>query len=203
MKVNFGETVSINQHQNKPKPGEFALPASSIEWVHCREKFHRQLHGGISGFFYSHGEGENSGRSVAAFVLKTEEIIRLSQKVEPSQFSKTNMNFATWIQPSRFWRSCPVRMSFLSLNLRAALSYRIEEDNYEAALYNDCYIRQTQEASKRFLYGFTNYVGDNKDAGWLTIFKTKKSNEICNSLVLPQDHRLENYYMNGGLALWM
>jgi hypothetical protein len=203
MKVNFGETIIINQDQGKPCPGLFALSANSIEWIKCREKFHRQFHGNVSGFFYSHTEEDNSGRSIAAFVLKTEEIIRLSQRVEPSQFSRTNMRFAVWIQPSRFWRVCPVRMSFFSLILRAALSYKIEQDNYEAALYSDNLIRETREAIKRFLYGFTQFTGMNNDAGWVNIFKPKDVHEICRNLILPQDHRSETYYINGGSALWM
>lgn len=162
--------------------GWFALDRSPIEWIDCRERFTPLIRRSHVGFYFSHSEGE--GEAVAGFIRKTEEIL----DVPFSTFYQTNRYYATWIEPSEFWMECQMRLSLLTILVRAGLRFDPHRKNYEECLYGHPYVKLTQDAVQRFLCGFTNFVPPRKNYchGWVFTFKNQSLNKIRDWLVLPK-----------------
>lgn len=167
--------------------GCFALDKKPFRLENCRERFAVRWTSRTKGFFFSN---EANGEDVAAFLLKTEEILRLRDK---SEFALTNYKKILWVEPARFWKSCRMRRSLFTCLLRAGVAYGRERDNYESALFSERYLRKSEPAIKRFLYGYTKYVGDMpsgsntlETAGWNFHFSGKDVKFVKDKLVRPR-----------------
>jgi hypothetical protein len=109
-------------------------------------------------------------------------------EVAPSSFANTNRFYATWIAPSDFWMGCRMRLSLLTILLRAGTHFNPQKDNFEQVLYAHPYIQQTKDAVERFLSGFTQFVPPcrNHHYGWVMTFEDQSPEQICERLVLPE-----------------
>lgn len=185
------------QMLNKPKQPAFAIiPIKDcmLHWYKCREEFAKVFKLDMNGFYFAHIGAEQN--NVTAFINKVEDVI----EVEKTQFENTNVNFAVWVSPSKFWLDCSMRMSLYTIFLYAAIDYDLEKDNFESAIFDHEYVKKTESAIKRFLCGFTDF--DIKDAktfaGWVYTFNKKKNFEIKSILT---NSKKENCYL-GLENLW-
>lgn len=194
---------NAKQTSKKPKAGCYSLDYKELDWMHCREQFTKYLTDRDKGFFFSHEP--NNGKCVADFILRTEDIlIRAAlNNLEKSKFFVTNLNFVLWIEPSNFWRKCPMKISLFTMLLRCGLNYK---GNYEEALYSTEHSKRTKKAIQRFLYGFTEssfdksaFVGIGK--GWVNCFNDKNIETICERLTCP-DYLDKNEFLFGEEILW-
>jgi hypothetical protein len=196
MKVEFQSPKTVVT-ASKPSPGSFALEgASELQWVKCREQFASYFTEKTIGFYFSH-EFEYSD-NVAQFIARTEEIIGC----QSSKYAKTNRKWLVWIEPGDFWRACVMRRSLLTILLRCGLRYEAGKDNYEESLYSQEYIKETKDATMRFLFGFTKYIPINVTCkAWVTTFKNVERDMIRRQLVLPDGTELQENTI-GINALW-
>ena len=179
--VSFDETKRAKQTSQKPKVGSFAIDAPELRWEKCREHFSKAFYAGS--FFFSHEP--NEGDRIAAFLDKVETVLSLKEK---TRYAKTNLNFVLWISPSPFWESCAMRRSLFTLLLRAGIKYIPKEDNFQQALLSQSFIVSTKNAVYRFLFGFTEFCGDQNRAigvgkGWKAYFRNKTDDFICSELI--------------------
>jgi hypothetical protein len=198
----FGKKKIILSANTDVEKGSFALDVSPLKFETCRERFARNFFLSNKGFYFS--LPRNSVKSisvggpikidekdhctnVAAFMLKTEKILKISRH---SKFAETNRSTILWFEPCYFWRSCRMRRSLLTILLRAGMLYDLKKDNYEEALFKEPYVVPTKNAVMRFMYGFTKYVGPSMDPsssletkGWRTIFSKTSNEEVKRYLV--------------------
>lgn len=167
--------------------GCFALDKKPFYLEKCRERFATQWTKRTKGFFFSN---KKNGDEVAAFVLKTEEILRLKSK---SKFALTNYKKILWVEPAYFWKSCRMRRSLFTCLLRAGVSYGLERDNYESALFGEMHLKKSKPAIKRFLYGYTKYIGEKPSGsatleiyGWSYYFSGKGAKFVKDKLIQPR-----------------
>lgn len=197
----FAGKKNAKQVKRRPFRGEFSLDGKELSWIRCREYFLKSFNENQKGLFFSYHDDEY--KRVAKFLNKTEEILVFAglQSFEKSKFFETNLNFAMWIEPSKFWMRCFMKRSLLTIFLRCGLNYN---ENYEEALFSTEHSRKTKLAIKRFLYGFTNYSSRCKiikNKGWVSFFKNKNKEQVCNYLVAP-DHVYRPPCMVGMGDLW-
>lgn len=196
MKVDFDELKVFHQDQDRPNPGCLATLDQNLDWLRCREQFHRRFRREEGGFYFSHEA--DMGENIAHFIARTEEIISFAiPNIPRTRFSFTNKNFALWIAPSKFWLDCPVRTSLLTIIARAGMAFDKEKNNYDEALYSPSklhtnYVLETRFAINRFLYGFTTYVPKSDDntnthSGWVTLFRGKTKQQIVKQLIRTND----------------
>ena len=188
MEVEFGEPKLIMSANTDAEHGSFALDVSPLKFETCRERFACKFSRSTKGFYFKHPN--NKGEDVAAFILKTENIVKVRSH---SKFSKTNKPSVLWFEPAWFWRSCRCRRSLLTILLRAGMIYEQDTDNYETALFTYKYIVPTKKAVMRFLYGYTKYVGPElggsptlESTGWKGIFDKSDAATVKKYLVLPR-----------------
>lgn len=181
----FAGKKNAKQVSRKPSRGEFSNDGKELYWIRCREYFLKTFSENNKGLFFSYQDQEY--KNVINFLNKTEEILLFagSHMFEKSKFFETNLNFALWLEPSKFWMRCFMKRSLLTIFLRCGLNYC---GNYEEALFSTDHSRKTKMAIQRFLYGFTNYSSKGKiikNKGWVSFFKNKNKDQIRNCLVLP------------------
>lgn len=189
MKVEFQEKKRIYSLSTEVAAGSFAMDAVPLEFQHCREQFAAKFTKDTSSFYFRHKMNQNE--TVAAFILKTEDIL---QEDDHSQFSETNRSTILWVQPAMFWRACSVKRSLFTILLRAGMAYDLSQDNYEEALFGQEFVVPTRRAVMRFLYGFTKYAGipwasgiSIEKCGWKSVFEGKSEAEIKSLLVRPKE----------------
>lgn len=187
MEIKLQEIKIITSVVSDAPWGCFALDKNPFRFENCRERFATQWTSHIKGFFFS---TEGNGKDVAAFILKTEEILRLNGK---SEFALTNYKKFLWVEPVSFWNSCRMRKSLFTCLLRAGVAYNRETDNYESSLFGERYLKNSEPAIKRFLYGYTKYIGEMlsgsstlETAGWNFYFSGKDAIFVKDKLVLPR-----------------
>jgi hypothetical protein len=190
MKIEFGQTKLITSLNIDAELGSFAPDVVPFAFEKCREKFAKMFTVNTEGFYFKHA----GGIGVASFLLKTEAVLK-----QPfSKFCETNRDSILWIEPSYFWKTCPMRRSLLTILIRCGNVYDVEEDNYEEALFGHEYVVPTKKAMMRFLFGFTRYVGPDisshcsstvQTRGWKLVFEGKNDAEVKEMLVRP-DHSL-------------
>jgi hypothetical protein len=170
------------------EPGHYALDTTPFAFENCRERFAKVFDEKTEGFYFRHHP--HKGESVAAFVLKTESIIGVK---ESSKFAETNRPSILWFEPASFWRDCQMKRSLLTILLRCGILYDVGLDNYEEALFGHEYIWPTKRATKRFLFGFTKYVGPDISTdstiqfrGWKSVFEGKSETEVKLMLIWPE-----------------
>ena len=214
MKAQFGEIKEINMSYGSPPPGNYAMeppPPKSIHWDHCREQFAPKFNSDTRGFYFSHHTDKH--QNVGEFLTKIEEIINLK---DFSTFCKTSRSTILWVEPSRFWLDCQMKRSLLTILLRCGQNYNFDLDNFDAALFDDIYIkenqwaRETKKAILRFLFGFTKFTGEYIAVtetttiikhGWREEFVTQKEQYIREKLILPDDKNKEVNIV-GAESLW-
>jgi hypothetical protein len=169
--------------------GSYALDRQPLVFENCRERFAVAFQEATTGLYFKHQAAK--GIDIANFVSKTEIIIRQGPL---SKFSITNRDTILWVEPSQFWKSCPMKRSLFTILLRAASAYNSQTDNYEDAIFSQQYLDPTKKAVIRFLNGFTKYVGPDLKIsstgtvivdGWKTVFQNKTETEIKKMLVSP------------------
>lgn len=165
------ETKQITK---RPKIGEFSIDGPELDWIKCREDFSIKFNERSKGIFFSCDKEKQ--QKVASFINKTENILNISLNIDYTKFYYTNLNFAFWIEPSYFWKNCPMKRSFFTILLRSGLDYN--GLNYEDCLYNKEMI-STKNAIQRFLFGFTEFKEDpgvileGVGKGWVSYFANK------------------------------
>jgi hypothetical protein len=201
MNVFFKEEKQFKACYGDPPNGNFALEFDvhgRVHWDHCREQFAAKFNETIDGFFFSHPEDKSV--DIAAFIRKFEIILDINES-EFSQFSKTNKNKIIWIQPSIFWRNCVMKRSLLTILMRCAINYNHVEDNFDEALFSEqykenLYLRESRSATLRFMFGFTNFVGQLPvpaaysavlKHGWKEEFFKQEDSVIKKKLLLPKN----------------
>jgi hypothetical protein len=182
--LHFGK-IRTKQVNRPPRIGSFAIEGPELKWESCRENFSRVFPLN-KGMFFSHEP--NQGEKIAIFIDRVEQILCLKNK---TAYAKTNLNFVLWLNPSDFWKECPMKRSLFTVLLRAALKYDPLRDNFQEALLSNSYIVSSKNAVYRFLFGFTKFQGDKKRAigvgkGWVSYFKNKSDDFVCTSLVAPR-----------------
>lgn len=204
--IEYGPSKTAKQVNKPPDAGLFSPEKDELAWQKCREQFAKTFSRDTSGFFFSHENEKREG--IILFVLKCEDILsEVSEKFEKSKFSKTNLNFALWVEPSEFWKVCEMRRSFFTILLRCGLCYRPEDDNFEESLYSQSYTKKTKDATQRFFFGFTRYAGNKGEClsgigkGWVNSFEKSKIDDIRGRLLLPKGVEQE-YCLVGAGSLW-
>jgi myosin-crossreactive antigen len=199
------EKKYAKQVRKKPTPGQYALEKEELEWEPCRENFAKKFNRNQKGLYFSCGHEQE--KNVIAFIEKTEEILLKAalQNIVFSNFYKTNLNFALWVEPAEFWMECSLKRSLFTLLLRCGLSYDFV--NYEKTLFQNQYSSVTKQALQRFFYGFTKADSKNEESfegigkGWTSYFANKNSQIICEKLLLP-DYLSDNKFPFGEEILW-
>jgi len=188
MEVPYKEAKTITALNVQAPVGSFALDKTPFHFETCRERFAKSWNSKTLGLFFKTDSG--AGSNVAAFMLKTELVL---QEKSHTQFAPTNWDDILWIEPVKFWMKCSMRRSLFTILIRAGLAYRPEQDNYEDALFRQKYLADTPAAIKRFLYGYTNYVGPPpsgsstlETGGWRTVFYDKDSRFVKEALKAPR-----------------
>lgn len=199
----FRRLRSINAYG---EPGDFGVEGKKFHVETCREKFAIIFNEDRRGFYYFHHV--NQAEAIALFIRRTEQVLGLN---ELSQFDTTNLNTAIWVEPSLFWRKCPMRRSLLTLLLRTAMLYRPSKDNYEEALFGDKDTCKTKRAIMRFLFGFTQYEGPPIPTaqwisvmvrGWVSVFEHQSEETVKMYLVSPEKLSPPSIYLKGN-TLWV
>jgi hypothetical protein len=193
------------QIKKKPDSGHYSLGCEELDWISCRENFAKIFNQNQKGLFFSHEPSYEE--RISSFIEKTEEILVRAalQNINKSKFYKTNLNFATWIEPSSFWMKCPMKRSLFTMLLRCGSFYNFK--NYEEALYSIQYSQSTKKALQRFLYGFTEFQLKNESfegigKGWVSYFANKDCNVICEKLKPPADCLSDVKFLFGEEVLW-
>ena len=202
----FLPTIKVaKQVGQKPPDGHFSVEKDELTWQRCREQFASSFIPSTTGFYFSHPE--NVGETVASFIERTEEVVEfgLNQAIPRSNFSKTNFNFALWVEPSNFWKNCEMRRSLFTIFLRCGLKYDPSANNYDEALNSQEYVKKTKDAIFRFLFGFTEYVNEGVvisgvGKGWVTQFERKTIDQLRGRLVRPSETK-DSCLVGAGL-LW-
>ena len=127
-------------------------------WETCREEFPDKSIP-IHTFMFCHHSDKSY--AVACFIDKVESKVKAKPRtvIGPTQYRKVS-----YVRLSGWWRKDKMRLSLLTLLLRAGQSYDPEVGNFEQALCAMRYTRQTLPAIWRFLKGYTQYTG--KSDGW-------------------------------------
>lgn len=209
----FGPPKSFRQCYGGPQPGHFALDAETLHWHHCREQFAVVYTQHTPGFFFSHPP--EKGENIAEFLNKFEQILGLEGLNSPypySTFAGTGCHSVLWVEPSRFWSSCQMRRSLLTVLLRCGINY---QNNFDEALFSDqyeqnLYARETKNALLRFMFGFTRYTGNFPPPGsytsvlkhgWKEEFFKMDDAAIRRQLVAPETETPESSII-GIESLW-
>lgn len=189
--VEFKPNKIHNSMYYEVEHGSFCLDIYPYLYETCRERFARQWNENTDGFYFKHPE--NKGDSVAAFLRKTEIILKQEHY---SNFAKTNRDTVLWIEPSKFWKSCRMRRSLFTILIRAGMNYNPSIDDYEQSLFSYKWAKATKIGIMRFLYGFTKYAGPKIDdkigsletRGWKFVFESQTEQSIIDFLKWPDDN---------------
>lgn len=195
--TDFGPKVVVSEKQNRPKAGSFSIKANPLDWMYCRERFDTFFTCNTKQFFFS-CDSKTNPKPIAQFIWKTEEILGQNKRTE---FCKTNRNYCLAIHPSDFWRQCPMRRSLLTILLRCGIKYIPGENNYEDALFSQRYLKDTENAIRRFMFGFTKLWETNKVSyTWVASFKNVDI-DVCRKRLLSPDIPQEGMLLGAG-TIW-
>jgi hypothetical protein len=198
--MEYGPLKIIVNDTTVPQAGYFSVE-EPINWQKCRETFADRFTSNISGFYFSHAPEPKVSDAVYKFILRTEDVLRVGGiNLNPTKISKTNRNFAIWVEPSMFWKDCEFKRSLLTIFLRCGTEYR--DEDYEKALFSQIYIKDTTPAVKRFLFGFTQYNKlEVNPKGWVNAFMNKTKDDVKTILTKPYGLVNENNFFGVG-SLW-
>lgn len=145
----------------RPGPGSFAKIKYQNgffvagNWQSCREVWHR-IGRREKFFLYSHEISK--GKTISNFITALEKRLGLRKF---TVIGPTQRKTISWIKPASWWISGAMRNSFFTIALRAGYNYK---GNFEEALFEHIYFRETRYAVERFLNGYNRYSG--KMSGW-------------------------------------
>lgn len=174
--------------------GSYTLE-SPFNFEICRERFAAVFKFDTECFYFKHPR--NRGLHVAEFIHKIENLLKVEYL---SNFALTNRPTILWVQPSLFWRECPMKRSLLTSLLRSGITYDFNEDNFELALLSNAmpspHLSNTRNALLRFLCGYTEYHGPKLmgsdtliTQGWQYVFEGKDAKTIRAYLKHPNGKR--------------
>jgi hypothetical protein len=201
-KPEYGPPKRCLVAEEPPTSGSF-FSDDAPHWFRCRELFAGYFSPDTKLIYFSFSCAKES--SVPHFIATTEEVLNLSRKtpMKSTVFHHVTNKKNVWaIDPSPFWRHCPMRRSLFTILLRSGRFYDTHQNNWEESLYSDEYIKTTKNASMRFMYGFNYYVMHPGDrSGWCVTFKNSTNEEVKKRLTFPRelDDHLE---MVGSGTLW-
>ena len=194
---------NIRHLKRKPKVGQFSLEENASRWYFCREQFSENFLNNHVGLFFAHKKDEF--QNICDFIHKTEDVLTNAAllNIEKSKFTRTNLNFILWVEPSKFWMQCSMKRSLFTLLLRSSLDYNCH--NYEKCLFNCS--ASTKLAIQRFMYGFTEFNDCDErkfkglGKGWTDHFRNKNNFYVCKNLKMP--NYLKKMELNFGKeVLW-
>ena len=204
MEAQFKEDKRIESLNVGAPAGSFALEKNPFYFETCRERFAPTWNERTVGFFFK--TENNGGRNVAQFITKTEVIVN---ETDHSKFACTNWLDILWVEPSKFWKKCRLRRSLFTILLRAGLAYRSDVDNYEEALFHERYLVDTPVAIRRFMFGYTKYVGPPpagsttlETCGWRSLFMGKDA-VYCKTVLRPPRKKPCSVGCDLADALWI
>ena len=204
--MEYGPSKTAKQVSKPPPIGYYSAEKEELDWQRCREQFSKNFVAKTNGFFFSYEAEKCDG--ITSFIYKAEGIVSESsrEKIEPSKFSKSNLNFALWVEPSKFWKACEMRRSLFTILLRCGMNYRPADENFEEALYSNGYIKKTKDATHRFFFGFTRYVDKGETIsgigkGWVNSFGQIQPSVIRGRLLPPKGTEEEVCLVGAG-SLW-
>lgn len=119
----------------------------------CRETFGKVFTDKTRSILYSHGGSQRA--NIVEFFSKIEDAIGISLK-EKSQFFETQRTTVTPIRPAKFWLVCPLRRQIFTLLLRSGRNH-ILGNNYEIALQNSKYTKETFNILQLFISGYNQF----------------------------------------------
>lgn len=154
----------------------------TINWQTCRDSFHSiTSQKRYDGFFFSCSRG--TIERVKKFVEQVQQIA----KVDPKNyivFKETTNKDILWVELNEWW-NYPVRRSLLTALLRCGMKF--SEDTGECfvkALNSQPYLKQTKNATERFLEGATAVkIKKNVFSGWQNQFANKTPEQVKKILV--------------------
>lgn len=124
----------------------------TLSWGSCRDGFQIVQNSSlITGFCFTHPP--TRGYHATCFLAKVEDKLG----IQHSSYLSTETNYITWVIPSPWWFTSEMRKSFYTLMLRAAYHYDQQRDNFDVAMHQIQYIRETKSAVDKFLAGYTVY----------------------------------------------
>jgi hypothetical protein len=201
--VKLCEQKTINSLNVNVSVDSFAVDKSPLNFHSCREEFSAVFNEETNLFFKTK---INQGENIAEFIWRTESVLKQESR---THFALTNFDTILWVSPSKFWSVCPMRRSLFTLLLRAGNLYYKYQDNYEEAMFSEKYLKETQEALKRFLCGFTKYVGPEIQLsekvilqGWKSSFSSASDEKIIKDLVL-EDKSCNNFKLQKLKTIWV
>lgn len=185
---------------NNPQ-GSFAIDTRRFEV--CRERFGKMWNSKTKGFYMMIPPGGYT--KVAHFIFQTEKVLKRKRF---SAFANTNLDWIMWIEPTAFWKACRMRRSLFTILVRAGMNYDAAKRNYEQTLFGHSYLKETQKAVMRFLFGFTKYEGPTIEStftleskGWVATFSGLDSGYIKSWLVYPGKKKEVTF--NTATDLWI
>lgn len=200
--MEYGPLKNIVNDTMFPQSGSFSLE-EPINWQKCRETFANSFVPNIPGFYFSYSTDRiDISDSIYNFISKTEDILRISDvNLDSTKISKTNRNFAIWVEPSSFWKECEIKRSLFTIFLRCGINY--SDNDYEKALLSQKYVQDTIIAVKRFLLGFTCYNNGlyPLKRGWVNTFINLKKDDVKTILIKSSTPKNESNFFGVG-SLW-
>jgi hypothetical protein len=157
-----------------------------VSWTHCRDKFQDVPNHSLMdhGMWFCHTQ--NQKHNVCDFIERIESRIDKKRPLTRSKFYETTYENILWVKMSPFWIYDFVRRSFFTLALRCGQKYRRSKNNFDQAMYGYKLSAETKPAIKRFLDGYTIYVGNEPDyniEGWNYLFAEMSHKEVQELLI--------------------
>ena len=158
-----------------------------IEWFNCREEF-QDTYPSVKRMLYYDNKTKNS--NFKEFVKRIEKLIKLPVN-KRIKWRRTNKKRIMYLSLGSFWSSL-VHRSLLTILLRCGKEYDKKKDNWKAIIEKDRYLKDTPEAIKRFLAGYTKprlsyfrakYDYTDRFLGWVDEFYKLSKTEVEKKLV--------------------
>lgn len=132
------------------------------EWLYCREYFQDESNG-IKRMLFCHTA--HRCKNIAAFIYSIEDKLNIEEKTVIGPTQRYNIS---WIKVSSWWTKTSMKRSLFTILLRCGVNFKLQENNFEEALFSSVYTKHTEYAVRRFLDGNTKYSGKKK--GWYNQF---------------------------------
>jgi hypothetical protein len=170
------------------------------DWYSCREQFLRyDLKGNMEAFLFAHLSKTREG--VIGFIKKVEDGLALANE-DRLRFYETDLDTATIIVPGTWWCANAARREILTILLRQGQQYTPAKDNFEQALFNHEYTKQTPTATRAFLKGRTVFPTALGFTGWVNMFSEaniKYMQQNGRGSYTPDDVRVAQRTFNNNL----
>lgn len=153
----------------KKKEGDYGFLSKNgdLQWSKCREVFHNKYLGPYSadGFFYS------ASNDISKLIFRVESYL----KIKFSQIYDTDEANVFYIIPTSFWKSQHTRISFFSILVRAANTFKSTKKHWLSHLVDEPYFNSTLPAFLKFIDGF-NFSLTNRS--WVSVFSDGRNSHL-------------------------